>query len=86
MAQTVEREVKLILSDINELLEREEELTQNENLLVMYSYDWINSLVRVEKDWDIFTSDQQVLITQKFEEVKPIALKLKLPWPEELSK
>ncbi len=85
MDSKIEFKIKLILNDLSELEEREEELTQNENLLVMYSYDWINSLSRLGNIWKSINDQQRESIIQKYEEVKPIAMRLKLPWPEELS-
>jgi hypothetical protein len=85
MDSKIEFKIKLILNDLSELEEREEELTQNENLLVMYSYDWINSLSRLGNIWNSINDQQRESIIQKYEEVKPIAMKLELPWPEELA-
>lgn len=85
MDSKIEFKIKLLLNDLFELEEREEELTQNENLLVMYSYDWINSLSRLENVWDLIDDEQRKQIIEKFEGVRLIAQKLKLPWPKELS-
>jgi len=68
-----------------DLQEQEEDFSANSDLLTMYSYDWINNLSRITSIWHLLNNEQQKLITQKYEEVKPIAIKLKLPWPEELS-
>lgn len=84
MAPTIDEEIKYIISDLEELLFREEELSRDENLRVMYSYDWINSKIGVEKNWNLFNQEQQTILAQKYAEVKTIAQKLKLPWPKVL--
>ncbi len=86
MDSETEFTVKLIIGDVEELAEREDELTSNSNFLASYRADWINSLSRLTSIWNIANKEQLDQIIQKYEEVKPIALKLKLPWPEELSK
>ncbi|MCE5209846.1 MAG: hypothetical protein LLG42_16270 [Chloroflexi bacterium] len=86
MDSETEFEVKLILGDLEELVDREDELTKNSNFLSSYFEDWINSLSRFTSIWNIASREQLDQIIQKYEDVKPIALKLKLPWPEELSK
>jgi hypothetical protein len=85
MDSEINWKVNIIFGEISELQEREDELTNDSDLFTMYSYDWINNLSRVSAVWNKISDEQKDSITQKYEEVKPIAMKLELPWPEELA-
>ncbi|MBP8856871.1 MAG: hypothetical protein KBG60_02555 [Anaerolineaceae bacterium] len=85
MDTKIDWKVNIIIGEISELQEREDELTSNSDFLSMYLADWVNNLSRVSNIWKSISDEQRKAITQQFEVVKPIAMKLKLPWPEELS-
>lgn len=78
--------VKLIIDEISGLGIRENELANNNDLHSMYLTDWINNLSRLSFIWNAISDEQRKQITEAYTQIKPIALKLKLPWPEELSK
>ena len=86
MDTKIDWKVNIIIGEISELQEREDELTSNSDFLSMYLADWVNNLSRVSNIWKSISDEQRKAITQQFEVVKPIAMKLKLPWPEELIK
>lgn len=86
MAEEPAFQIKLILGDLDELIDREDELTNNFNFLSSYFEEWVNSMSRLSAIWNTASQEQLNQVISKFEEVKPIAMKLKLPWPEELSK
>ena len=77
--------VKLIIDEISGLEIREEELANNNDLHSMYLTDWINNLSRLSSIWNVISDDQRKQINDAYTQIKMIALKLKLPWPDELS-
>ncbi|MEN6482804.1 MAG: hypothetical protein ABFD29_11620 [Anaerolineaceae bacterium] len=85
MDKEIDSEIKIILGNVSELAEREDELTQNRDFLAMYSFDWTSTLFRVTKIWNLIREEEKKIISDMYDHVKPIAMKLKLPWPEELS-
>jgi hypothetical protein len=78
--------MKIILNQAQELLDCQGQFFSNTNFLATFHSEWIDVLSRITHFWVIANAEQKALIQKKYEEVKPIALKLKLPWPEELSK
>jgi len=76
--------MKIILNQAQELLDCQDQFFSNTNLLATFHSEWIDILSRITHFWIIADEEQKALIQKKFDEVKPIALKLNLPWPEEL--
>jgi hypothetical protein len=85
MDKEIDSEIKIILGNVSELAEREDELTQNRDFLAMYSFDWTSTLFRVTKIWNLTREEEKKIISDMYGHVKPIAMKLELPWPEELA-
>ena len=86
MDQELAFPIKIILNHAIELNERQEEFFGNRNLLATFYSEWIDILSRITEVWIIASLEQKELIRTEYEKVKPLAQKLKLPWPEELIK
>lgn len=77
--------IKIILNHAIELEDRQEEFFGNSNLFATFHSEWIDILSWISDFWRVATPEQKTLINVEYNKVKPIALKLKLPWPAELS-
>ena len=86
MDTKIDSEIKIIIGNVSELAERENELSQNRDFLAMYSFDWTSTLFRVTNIWNLIREQEKKKISDAYDNVKPIAQRLKLSWPEELIK
>ncbi len=76
--------VKEIIFNLDELIAYQDEYAADDALLSSFLYDWVDNSAKLSAIWNIASEQQLAQVTSKYEEVKPIAMKLKLPWPEEL--
>jgi len=76
--------IKIIIDEISGLGVREDELADDNNLHSMYLTDWIDNNLRLASIWNNISDEQKKLIIEAYNQIKVIAGRLKLPWPDEL--